>query len=206
MKKGILVVLGVLFFAPAVFADGWGVGVKLGAGANDPKTIKNIYDNSGATSSEKDENPVFGGVEALYEWDLNDETNKIGVKIGIDAYGENEVEIKSPVYWDVTESTTAVPVTVYYKRDNGIKNWSFYGGAGATYIYSELESKGFVNDKTHKDKCFPHVALGAEYRFTQLFALGLDARYNFSAKVKKDGGVLSDRTGFGAAITGRFYF
>ncbi len=207
MKKLMVAVLGVLFLAPAAFADGWGLGVKLGAAENDPKTIKDIYHDSTAASSEKDEGPGFGGIEALYEWDMNDESTKLGVKLGLEGYGENKVELKSsPLYLEVKETTVALPLTVYYKRDNGIKNWSFYGGAGATWMYSELEAKGTLNQKEHKGKLFPHINLGAEYRFTKLFALGLDARYNFSAKIKKDGDVLSDRSGFGAAITGRFYF
>ena len=205
MKKLIVAVIGVLFFAPSVSADNWGLGVKLGAGENDPKTIKEVY-GVAVTSKEKDEDPTFGGVEAFYEWNLNDENNKLGVKVGIEGYGENSVELKTPVYLEITETTMAIPVTLYYKRDNGIKNWSFYGGAGATWLYSELEGKGLVNAKEHKSKVFPHIAAGAEYRFTHLFALGVDARYNFSAKTTKDGDILTDRTGFGAAITGRFYF
>ena len=57
-----------------------------------------------------------------------------------------------------------------------------------------------------KTKIFPHITAGAEYRFNEVFALGLDVKYNIAAKVKKDDLVLSDRSGIGAALTGRFYF
>ena len=101
------------------------------------------------------------------------------------------------------------PVTVYYKRDNGVKNWSWFAGAGISFLRTELEASGAGfggNDKDHKSKVFPHITVGGEYRFTEVFALGLDAKYNIGAKTKKDGAVYSDRSGFGAALTGRFYF
>lgn len=205
MKKLVLTVLGVCLFAPAALADNWGLGVKLGAAENDPKTLNKIYNDGAGFNREEDKNPAFFGIEALYEWDLQYEADKIGVKIGIDGYGDNEVKVAGNKW---TESTFAVPFTVYYKRDNGIKAWSFFAGAGATWIKTEIEEKivGWGDWKTNKNKLFPHIAVGAEYRFTRLFALGVDARYNFAAKIKKNGAVLSDRSGFGAAITGRFYF
>jgi len=61
-----------------------------------------------------------------------------------------------------------------------------------------------------KNKVFPHIVAGGEYRFTKTFALGLEARYNIGGKAKKniedENIVLSNRSGFGAALTGRFYF
>ena len=81
---------------------------------------------------------------------------------------------------------------------------SWFAGAGVTFISSTIEQTGFSD--VDKDKVFPHIIAGGEYRFTEVFALGLEARYNFSAKVKKDGALISDRSGFGAALTGRFYF
>ena len=61
-------------------------------------------------------------------------------------------------------------------------------------------------EKEHKSKVAPHLVAGAEYRFTKVFALGLEAKYTFGAKIKKDGDVYSDRSGFSGALTGRFYF
>ena len=200
MKKLMVAVLGVLFFAPAVFADNWGLGLKLGYADNDPKDMKAA--NVGGT--EFDDNGSYFGLEALYEWNL-DETNKIGAKIGLDTYGENELKIFGA--GKVTEDTYSFPITVYYKQDYGVKNWSWFAGAGMTFLRTELDYSGWGGrDDDHKSKVFPHITAGAEYRFTELFALGLDARYNFAAKVKKDGVVYSDRSGFGAAISGRFYF
>ena len=122
-------------------------------------------------------------------------------------YGENELKLKAPGdSAKLTETTYSFPFTVYYKRDNGIKNFSWFAGAGFTILHSKVEVSGVEDDDVSKTKVFPHIVVGGEYRFTQVFALGLEARYNFGAKVKKDGAVLSDRSGFGAALTGRFYF
>ena len=197
MKKLIIAVLGVLLVAPA-FAGQWGLGLKLGAGENDPKTLQDAFNAGGG---ELDKSPAYFNVEGLYEWELEGEANKLGFRFGLDIYGENE--LKQPGV-TVTETTFALPLTLYYKRDNGIKNWSWFGGAGVTLIHTTGEETGFSDQD--KSKLFPHIMAGGEYRFTKLFALGFEARYNFAAKVKKDGAVLSDRSGFGAAVTGRFYF
>ncbi len=200
MKKLVIAVLAVLFVAPAVMAKDWGIGVKLGAGQNDPKSLKEAFDNIPAFSKELDKNAGYFSLELLHEWALNSEANKIGLKVGWDAYGENE--LKAGVY-KVSEETYSFPFTLYYKRDNGVGNLSWFGGAGVTILRTKIEEG--AND-TSKNRVFPHIVAGGEYRFTNVFALGLEARYNFSAKVKKDGAVLSDRSGFGAALTGRFYF
>lgn len=210
MKKVALAVLAVLFIAPAAMAEGWGVGVKLGAGQNDPKGMKDLYDAAfdlGATSKELDKSPGYFSLEVLHEWALNDEANKIGAKIGWDMYGENKLKLKAfGASEKVTEETYAFPITVYYKRDNGVKAFSWFAGAGMTILRTKMEADGVYADDASKTRVFPHIAVGGEYRFTKVFALGLDARYNIAAKAKKDGGVLSDRSGFGAALTGRFYF
>ncbi|MBP5430581.1 MAG: outer membrane beta-barrel protein [Elusimicrobiaceae bacterium] len=206
MKKLILALLTVLIMAPAAWAGGWGAGVKLGVGENDPKTMKDAFDNINA-NRELSRSPVYFSLEALYEWDLNDEANKIGAKIGWDMYGENELKLKAPGdSIKLTETTYSFPFTVYYKRDNGIKNFSWFAGAGFTILHSKMEASGVEDDDVSKTKVFPHIVVGGEYRFTQVFALGLDAHYNIAAKTKKDGATLSDRSGFGAALTGRFYF
>ena len=99
MKKLVIAVLAVLFVAPAAMAKDWGIGVKLGAGENDPKAMKNAYDAAfdfGYTGKELDKNAGYFSLEVLHEWALNDEANKIGVKVGWDAYGENELKLKAP--------------------------------------------------------------------------------------------------------------
>ena len=224
MKKALLAVLVALFISPAAFADNWGAAVKLGMGENDSKFLKDNFHN---TFGNKDltESDGFVGVEGLYEWNLTQQ-DKIGVKLGVDFYGENELETSyfyegafgsvERAHEEMSENTYAIPLTVYYKRDNGIKNWSFFAGAGITYIDSELELEYHDSENDHDklslsdSKVFPHIVAGAEYRFTQLFALGLEAKYNFSAKVDKDYNennvVLSDRSGLSGAVTARFYF
>ena len=197
MKKLVIAVLAVLFIAPAAMANDWGLGVKLGAGENDPKTLKEEHSKFGG---ELDKNYGYLGLEAFHEWTLDNEANKLGLKAGLDVYGENTLKVGTSKF---EETTYSFPISVYYKRDNGVKNISWFAGAGATILHSKIE---VGENSIRKTKVFPHVTVGAEYRFTRVFALGLDARYNFSAKVKKEGVVLSDRSGFGAALTGRFYF
>lgn len=199
MKKLAVLVVGLLCFAPAAFADNWGLGLRLGVAENNPKTLK----DANVVGTELDEGDGVFGLEAIYEWNLESEGNKIGAKIGLDTYGENELKFPGG---KIEETTYAFPVTVYYKRDNGVNNWSWFAGAGISFLRTEWEASGFGNGKDHKSKVFPHITVGGEYRFTEVFALGLDAKYNFSAKTKKDGAVFSDRTGFGMALTGRFYF
>lgn len=207
MKKVALAMLAVLLIAPAAMAEGWGVGVKLGAGQNDPKDLKKAYDEETWADRELDKNPGYFSIEVLHEWALNDEANKIGFKAGWDMYGENELKLKAMGLTEkITEETYAFPFTLYYKRDNGVQKFSWFAGAGVTIMHTKVEASGPESDDDSKTKVFPHIAAGVEYRFTQVFALGLDARYNIAAKVKKDGDVYSNRSGFGAALTGRFYF
>ncbi len=205
MKKMWLAVLTVLFVTPTAFAADWGLGVKLGAGQNDPKDLKEVYDELG-TRFEK--NNAFMGFEVFFE-DIaqKSENGKIGVKLGLDIYGENSMERNVYPRFEITEETYAVPVTIYYKWDNGLEKVSWFAGAGATIIRTKIKATGFINETEKKSKAFPHIVVGGEYRFTQNFALGLEARYNFVAKIKgEDDAILSDRTGLGAALTGRVYF
>lgn len=198
MKKLALAVVAVFCVASAGFAGNWGLGLKLGAGQNDPKSLK----DANVAGTTLDENPVYFSIEGQYEWPMQ-ETNKLGLRFGIDGYGDNELKYPGG---KVTESTYAIPLTVYYKWDKGVKGFSFYAGGGLTYINTEVEFKDTLgSDKDHKSKIFPHIVGGAEYRFTELFALGLEGRYNIGAKVKKNG-YETDRSGFGAALVGRFYF
>ena len=215
MKKVavIAVLLGlVCAFPVSAKADNWGLGVKLGVAENDPKSMKDTQDEAGyyGLNSDLEENNGVFGLEALYEFDLNDNADKLGVKLGMDFFGENKLELTSSVVpgsFEAKENTFAVPLTVYYKKDNGLKHWSPFVGAGLSLFRTELkvEDTG-SSEKVTKSKVAPHIMAGAEYRFSPLFALGLEAKYNFSAEIKKDGDVLSDHSGFGGAITGRFYF
>lgn len=196
MKKWLLALCGVLFFAPVAFADNWGFGVKLGVAETDPKTLNDALDAYGGKLTEGE--GLFG-LEVLHEWNLNDDINKLGLKLGLDVYGENEW--KNYPY-KVTETIYAFPLTVYYKQDYGVERWSWFAGAGITLMKGEVED----GPDTYKDsQVFPHITAGAEYRFTELFALGLEAKYNINAELKK-GFYTTDRSGISGAITARFYF
>lgn len=65
--------MAVCCFAPFVFADNWGAGVKLGVGENDPKSLNEFFDYYGGKLTEG--NGIFG-LEVLHEWNLNDDINK----------------------------------------------------------------------------------------------------------------------------------
>lgn len=196
MKKIVLAVLAVMCVASLSFAGNWGLGIKLGAGQNDPKTLQDTYD---AFGGELTKNYGIFGIEGQYEWAMQ-EANKLGLRFGVEGYGDNEYKNGAT---EVTESTYAVPLTVYYRWDKGVKAFSYYAGAGLTYINTEVEYKGL--GKGHKSKFFPHIVAGAEYRFSQLFALGIEAKYNIAAEVEKNG-YKTDRSGISGVLVGRFYF
>ena len=211
-RKWMISVVLLFVLAVSVGADNWGLGLRLGVGENSPTSLEELYNEAfsyGWTSKELTKGRGVFGLEALYEWDLTDENQKIGARIGIDGYSDTELKLNAG--WmsaTITENTVAFPLTIYYKRDNGIKKWSWMAGVGVTLIRSELELKTNYtgNETTSKSKAFPHLMAGAEYRFSKLFALGLEARCNISAKMKDDGDVVSDRSGLGVLLTGRFYF
>lgn len=210
MKKLLLAAFVLAALSPFSFAQ-WGVGVKLGAGQNNPKDLQDCFDYNclGASSMTLTTSSGIFAIEGLYEFVFNpeDERNKAGIKFGIDFYGENKLEAYgggSSV--TIKETTYSIPITAYYKRDNGINKFAFYGGAGFTIMKSTLEFSGLISAEESETKIFPHIVAGTEYRFSKLFALGLDLKYNISAKIEKDGDVLSDRSGLSGALAARFYF
>ena len=202
MKKLLAVFVSLFVFAPAVLADNWGVGVKLGAGENDPKALKELS-HTAWSSTELTEGDGFMGLEVLYEWNLAPK-DQIGVKLGLDWYNKNELELGDPFNDTFKETTFVIPLTAYYKRNNGVQALSYFGGVGISFINTKMKDSD--GDSDDKSKVFPHITVGAEYRFTEVFALGLDLKYNIAAKVEKDGDVYSDRSGFNGALAARFYF
>jgi outer membrane protein W len=167
MRK--LVVLGVLLsilcaWPTAAKADNWGVGVKVGVGENDPKTMKEIQDGTLYNTELNENGAVFSGLEALYEFNLDDETNKLGVKLGVDVFGHNDLKVTTPLAWvKWTETTYAIPLTVYYKRDNGVSAWAPYVGAGVSFFRSELKVEFSGDDWAWK----PNTILGQKLKKTE---------------------------------------
>ncbi len=186
MKKIVLAVLAVMCVTSFSFAGNFGLGVKVGAGENNWKP--------GLMATDVEKGYGFAAVEALYEFDTLNEYDKIGLKVGAELYQKDKA---SNAFSDV--QTYDIPVTLYYKRDNGIKALSYYAGGGFTYINSRVKSIGYT-----KSKGTGHIMAGIEYRFTKTFALGADAIYNLHAALQA--GDVSDRTGFRGALVGRFYF
>ena len=66
MKKLAIAVFAVLLVAPA-FAGQWGLGLKLGAGENDPQVLQDLFNAGGG---ELDKNAGYFTIEGLYEWEL----------------------------------------------------------------------------------------------------------------------------------------
>ena len=200
MKKLLFSLVSVLFFAPIAFADNWGFGVKLGLGEDDPKTLNQVLDSVGGKLTEGE--GIFG-LEVLHEWNLNSDVDKLGLKVGIDIYGENEFKNSS---LKITEDFYSFPITLYYKQDYGVKNWSWFAGAGVTFMRSELDD---TDETFSKNIVFPHITVGSEYNFTEVFALGIEAKYNINAEIEKEIYALNyktDRSGLSASLTARFYF
>ena len=232
MKKLFIAVLAVLFYTPCVFASNWGLGLKAGFGENEASDLRDETIMQAPTDYDTDsldKDGSFYGLEAFYEWNLKDSKDFIGVKLGYEAFGKNEYSADGEERVGATEEeweyedkeeSYAIPLTVYYKRDNGVKKLSYYAGAGVTFINSKRSmsdkyekevadvdtAKTYNGASSSKGKVFPHLVAGAEYRFTELFALGLEAKYNINATVKKHGSLLSDRSGLSGALTARFYF
>ncbi len=198
MKKVIVAVIGLLCFTPTAFAYNWGVGLHGGVSQNDPDYI-------GIVDKLVSKNYGVFGIEGFYErnasFELSDGEEFLGIKIGIDLYGKNKLKLPSV---QATENTYAIPLTIYYKNNLESENISSFIGIGLTQINSEVKISGAEN--ISKTKIFPHIAVGAEYRLNWLVALGVEIKYNFDAEVKKNGNVLSDRSGIGGAVTARFYF
>ena len=190
MKKVVLAVLAVMCVASFSFAGNFGLGIKAGAGENDWKV--SMWDNI-------DKNYGFAGAELLYEFGQTG-SNRFGLKVGFDVYQQDKA---SDVWGEEKVNTFNVPVTIYYKWDRGVGAVSYFLGAGFTYVRSIVETGGSPKEYS-KSKGLAHGTIGAEYRFSELFALGVDATYNFGAKL--DEGYVSDHSGFRGALVGRFYF
>jgi hypothetical protein len=206
MKKLALFAALLAVLSAPCFAE-FGLGVKLGAGQNDPEVLKHNFDTMTGYNRTLTKSPAVFSLEFLYEVNISDNSvNKLGLKAGVDFYGQNKLEVSG--LGTQKEITYSFPITAYYKHDNGIKKVSFYGGAGVTFIKTKFdeESYGSYDISVSHSKVFPHIAGGLEYKFTKLFALGLDLKYNISAKVEKNGLTLSDRSGLNGALAARFYF
>ena len=203
MKKIAVLMVSLLSLTSVVLAADKGLGIRVGWAENDPEFEYGGYEKPTT------QNEVFG-VEALEEWNLSNEVDKIGVKLGLEFYGKNK--LKDNFYgWDGVDNTYAFPFTVYYKQDFGINRLSWFVGGGVTLIKTKATITGSgARDSRSKHKFFPHITAGVEYRISELFGLGVDGKYNIGAKmnVYEDEYIkyTSDRSGLSAAVTARYYF
>jgi hypothetical protein len=200
MKRVLLLAAVLCFCAPAVFAQ-FGLGVKFGGLQNKDGLIDYVHDNYGTYTTE--ESPVFFGIEGLYEaeglFDMG-QSHAFGVKLGIDFLGEDKVTLPGIIS---TSNIFKIPLTVYYKYKPG--KWHLWAGAGITYANTTWEEN---NAKEDDSALIPHIKGGVEYRFTKVFALGLDLGGNFGGEMKVDGNEIYKRdiSGLEGALAARFYF
>ena len=204
MKKWLLAVLAVFSFCSLSFAEGWGIAIKSGIGQNNPKTAETLWDYYGGTLTTA---PGIFALEGFYEFevppeegDLLEDVNTFGIGLGYNAYGENELEDS---FLNGKEETYAIPITFYLKVDKGIKGLSSYFGAGITSITTKVS---LGTDTYKKSVFFPHLSCGFEYKFSKVFAIGLEVKYNIHAEVVKDNITMSDRSGIQGLGVAKFYF
>ena len=140
--------------------------------------MQDLFDYATAYNRELSKSGGIFALEVLHEWPSSEE-NKIGVKAGLDFYGENELKLHG--LGTATEETYAIPVTVYYKWDKGLQNWSYWLGLGLSYIHTEL-------DDLSDSKFFPHITGGVEYRLER--SLGRPFLFLISSAPFYDGAFL----------------
>ena len=208
MKKIAVLIISLLSLTSEVLAADKGLGIRVGLAANDPKTLEEYYNSAfdrGFSEAELTKGKSIIGLEALEEWEVSDEINKVGVKLGFDLYGNNNLSLDQG-YAKVKEISYAVPLTVYYKQDLGIKRLSWFIGGGVSLIKTKVTlTEPGVRESYSKHKFFPHITAGVEYRINEMFGVGLDGKYNIKAKTERYG-YTSDRSGLSAAVTARYYF
>ncbi|WP_424244425.1 opacity protein-like surface antigen [Elusimicrobium posterum] len=219
IKKILLSVFAVCTMAAFASAE-IGVGARMGFSA-DKSNMKDYEQITPITSS--DYNNLKGfifGAEVLFEKEglFNmAENHSFGLKAGIDANLKEDVELKSGVIAnniEISSQSIMVPVSVYYRYSpEPGQGMSYYVGGGAAWVMTSFKGEGPIYDIDETDsKVSPFINAGTEYRFNKLFALGLDLRYLFSAKMETEkitfnGEKLKrDMTGFSGAVTARFYF
>ena len=161
----------------------------------------------GLTTDLKNPNYVYG-FEIGYENPLISQTQLIGLKAGYNWYSDLDLDIHIAVANEsinIKSKATAIPVTVYYKSLISAKT-ALSCGIGATYIETELSASVSGSTGSQKDyKLSPHITMGAEYKFTEFFALGIDFKYTFDAKFEQSNMFERDLGGLSGAVTARFY-
>ena len=214
MKK-IFFAIVISAFSVSAYA-GYGLGIKTGVGGITPQTM---YDGNNAYGGSVSTRDYFVGAEAFYEHNLrldflgNDreyEEHKIGLKFGFEQYGKNTYKVLDE---KVTENTFMLPITAYYKYDQGVGKLAFTIGCGLTMIQSDF--KVSENNKLDKWKGVFHIVAGTEYRISEHIGLGFDIKYITKSgvldKIYNVNGhsyklYFSDRSGFNGALAARYYF
>jgi hypothetical protein len=197
--KRLVLLAAILSTLSATCFAGFGLGASIGAGQT-KSDVEKVKDSM--TSYEYTKSFAIFGLEALYEqsglFNL-EEQHIFGAKIGYNGWNKEELKgyIPSVGYGKIEVKYYEIPLTLYYKY--APSKWNFGGGIGAAL--------GKADDKFETvTKVYPFIAAGAEYRFTKLFGLGLDLRYNIAAKFEKDDAVFKDISGVQGALAARFYF
>ncbi|MDR3237418.1 MAG: porin family protein [Spirochaetia bacterium] len=203
MIKKILFVLLFLLLTASAFADiNLGAGLKAGYGSS--KSDLEDYAKARYTNYEYDDSSTsIFGIEAILDSNIGlPEQHRFGAKLGYQSRGSETIKFPySPgvtgkyevKYWEV-------PLTLYYKYM--ITNrWGVFAGFGGS-----LARAWDVAPSGEKiTKVFPFVTGGAEYRFENGIALGLDLKYNAGAEFKKNSFLYRDVNGLEGTFAVRFY-
>ncbi len=200
MKKIVLSLLTIVMLSCASFA-GVGVALKAGIGQTD-SDVEKVKDTMYTYTYTDDASGIFG-VELFYEQAAlfgMSENSYLGAKLGYTARGNEELKgnFGGGVYMDDEVKYYEVPLTLYYKYAVNEK-LGLIGGAGIAF------GKAKANEIS-ESKAFPFLTAGVEYKFNQYVALGFDAKYNISAKFKKEDFLLRDVNGIEGLVSLKFFF
>jgi len=195
-------------FSEAISAGNFYLGLGVGAGGSnniDEVMAQMPFGNRNSSSSN-----AFWGLEAGFETPIISETQLLGLRLGVNWHSEAKSRVSVGPWFDEIKNTIrTIPLTAYYKHMFENSKFSVTGGLGVTFISMEwtdtyYDSFGSGSVSVTDSRTSPHIAFGAEYRFSQLFGLSLDFRYAFDGEIER--GDFRRDVSFVGGLMARFYF
>jgi opacity protein-like surface antigen len=189
MKKVLAAVLAVFSMAVVAGASdlkGFYIGGSLGAaGGNNFEKIQD--DMTGVNTKFNDSNFAYG-LELGYESPVISDKQLLGARLGVTWHDEIKLEVTDILNNKASVANTAytIPLSVYYKQLFADSKFALMGGLGVTFVNMTWETKLNGSSEDYSDsKTAAHVIAGAEYKFTEVFALGIDLKYAFGTEIKR---------------------
>jgi opacity protein-like surface antigen len=208
MKKVLAAVLAVFSMAIVAGASdlkGFYIGGSLGmAGGNNFEKLQDRLTDAGVSSKFNDSTFAYG-LELGYEAPVISDNQLLGARLGVTWHDEIKLELKNTdPSASVANRAYTIPVSVYYKHLFADSKFALMGGLGVTFVNMTWESKlNSSSDNYNDSKASPHIIAGAEYKFTEVFALGIDLKYAFDTEIKRQ--VFKRDFNFQGALAARFY-